>query len=550
MKAHGRVFIGAQLEQSFQADAFGERVIPPTPVLRRAAAAWGLLTFRPIDSDLGVRYLYTGTETIPTATWRMAQILGADLRDSERIEPRWINYYGPANGFLSLPYDRVLSPDGVPAGFFKDKVVFVGGGGRAEMATLGMGKDYFRQPSTLFDPHYVPGAEIHATIFRNLAKNEWLTRWSPGREDAFIFAVALLLGIGLPRFHWLIAAVLAALFAIGITVWARGPLLQQHAWFDWCVPVMVQTPIALGWAWLTRYFLVERRRSQLHRALQGYLSPELANLIAESEFDLNPGGVEVEVSVMFTDIEGFTGLSERLPPAVLSSVLTEYFTRSTDQILLTRGTIVKFIGDAVLAVWGAPLPDGQHPVHAALSACQLQAVSHQPFLRDGHSLRLHTRVGVHTGLVISGNLGSAQRFDYTVIGDGVNFASRLEGVNKHLGTSVLISDATQQRLGDRFDTRCVGIFRVSGKAAHVVVHELLGSVRPPNLEPWREKFATALAAFQAGQLEAAESGFNEAARLRGESGDSVSQFYLQEIVELKKEGLPPDWQGVVNIRGK
>jgi adenylate cyclase len=271
----------------------------------------------------------------------------------------------------------------------------------------------------------------------------------------------------------------------------------------------------------------------------------MADRIANSEFDLKPGGKLVEATVMFTDLEGFTTLSEKLnDPEKLSEILTRYFTQTTGHVLENDGTIIKYIGDAVLAVWGAPEPDAQHARTAALAAWRLHESSQTEF--DGRPLR--TRVGLHSGSMLAGNLGSAQRFDYTVIGDAVNFASRLEGLNKHLGTNVLISDATLQQIGPGFVSRKLGEFRVAGKSEPVVIHELLGA--PPETPhlPWLETFGGALRTFAAGDLKLAQQLFSRTQEERGGS-DGPSEFYLHLLATMEQP-LPPDWSGRVELASK
>src|SRR5262249_5673322 len=162
------------------------------------------------------------------------------------------------------------------------------------------------------------------------------------------------------------------------------------------------------------------RRKELRKAFGFYLSPQMADKIADSDFDLRPGGKVVEVTVIFTDLENFTSISENLDPAKVSEILTTYFGKTTKCILENKGTIIKYIGDAVFAAWGAPVEDPDHALRAAEAACDLRGLSE--LVVEGNNLR--TRVGIHSGKVLAGNLGSTYRFDYTMIGDPVNFASR------------------------------------------------------------------------------------------------------------------------------
>ena len=194
------------------------------------------------------------------------------------------------------------------------------------------------------------------------------------------------------------------------------------------VPAAIQMPLGLAWSVGSQYLLESRRRKELRRAFGFYLSPQMADKIADSDFDLTPGGKLVEVTVIFTDLESFTSITENLDPTEVSEILTSYFGQTTKCILENKGTIIKYIGDAVFAAWGAPIDEPQHAMRAAETACDLRCLSELVV----HGKTLRTRVGIHSGKVLAGNLGSSYRFDYTMIGDAVNFASRLESLNKYL----------------------------------------------------------------------------------------------------------------------
>jgi adenylate cyclase len=229
-------------------------------------------------------------------------------------------------------------------------------------------------------------------------------------------------------------------------------------------------------------------------------------------------------------------------PERLSDVLTDYFTRTTSHVQANDGTIVKYIGDAVLAVWGAPVPD---PAHAAKAALAVLGFQRDAIITvDGRTFR--TRAGLHTGRVLAGNLGSAQRFDYTVIGDDVNFASRLEGLNKQLGTSILISDATRAHLGPEFTSRPLGKFRVVGKMEALAIHELLGE--GGEAPAWAATFQAALAAFASGEFAAARELFEQV--IRAQNGDGPSAFYIRQLETHSDGRLPAGWDGVVELQSK
>jgi adenylate cyclase len=552
MKAHGNVFIGGGLDYSEESGQAQEMIIAPTPSLRRAVAGWGLLVFKPIDVDYGVRQIYPGNEQKEGATWVAAKKLGAPLPEDEeeRFQARYLNYYGPAGWLPNVSYLQAIKDGDLPPGFFKDKIVFVGG--RATMGPLRLGKDEFRTPYARFrggarhgeEARFAPGVEIHATALLNLLRSEFLTRMPERLEMALMVGLGVLFGLLfsiLRPVYSIVTAIVAAVIVAAGAFWLM--FWGQHIWFAWFVPVGLQIPIGLAWSQTANYFLESRRRTALRRAFGHYLSPHMADRIANSDVDLRPGGKAVEATVMFTDLEGFTAMSESLgDPEKLSQVLTDYFTQTTRHVLENDGTIVKFIGDAVLAVWGAPMDDAQHPVKAARAALALHAGA--TVMVDGEKLR--TRIGIHTGKVVSGNLGSAQRFDYTVIGDPVNFASRLEGLNKYLGTNVLISDETLSRLGPEFYSRCLGQFTVVGRRGSVVIHELLPDQGTASAE-WVKIFGDALEAFTQGNLDIAHRLFQDVISLRGKDGPSA--YYLRYIAE--QDGIAgPGWTGVVAVATK
>jgi adenylate cyclase len=200
-----------------------------------------------------------------------------------------------------------------------------------------------------------------------------------------------------------------------------------------------------------------------------------------------------------------------------------------------------------MAAWGAPIVEKDHPIKAALAACQMQEASKIVVL--GRALR--TRLGICTGEVLAGNLGSPYRFDYTMIGDTTNFASRLEGLNKVVKTSILISDSTQKRLGDRFITRLIGHFALAGKAHGLPIHELICPASDSAIaaNQWVSIFAEAIEAVKTGAFDQAKVLFRKTLWERG-GEDGPSEFYLKQIAQLEKENALQEWTGVVKLTQK
>ncbi|MFL6529535.1 MAG: CHASE2 domain-containing protein [Chthoniobacterales bacterium] len=546
LQRNGRIILGAAVENVQPLGSVAqERVLPPTRLLRKAAAGWGLLAFRPVDPDNGVRRIYLGSEEIPAATWKAAEILRGEaaLPPRENSSRRWINYYGPPNEFSSVSFAQAIQPEGLPAGYFKDRIVLVGG--RASVGYLGLRRDEFATPYTRVRGQVSTGLEVHANVLLNLARGEWLTRVPREYETALVVVFGLLLG-GFALLRPLPVTALAAALAFAITVVATWMFVARGVWFAWLVPVAVQLPIAHVWSVGSQYYRESRRRKELRRAFGFYLSSDMADKIAESDFDLTPGGKVVEATIMFTDLEKFTTLSEDLDPFEVSQTLIAYFERTTRCILDRKGTVIKYVGDAVHAGWGAPIEQANHAMLAAEAACDLRCLTDMEM--RGH--RLRTRIGVNTGKVLAGNLGSSYRFDYAVIGDTTNFASRLEGLNKHLGTQVLIAESTREQLHDRFVVRPLGEFRVSGKARSIKIHELICRCDNENGERrWIEIFEEGLQQFRAGDLRGARKLMLATEEVRG-AADGPAQFYVKIIESLEANWLPNEWSGIVEMQEK
>lgn len=543
---NGKVILGAALDIVERLGSVSEeRVLAPTKLLRKAATGYGILAFRPVDPDYAVRRMYVrGTSVVPTATWSAAQALGAKITHESRetIGPLWLNYYGPGDSFSSVNIAQALDPNGIPPGYFKDRIVMIGP--RSAVGYLGLGKDEFATPYSRWNRQFSPGLEVHATILLNLLRNEWLTRMAPNQEAALIVFIGVLAG-SLAFWRPLTATMLAAIISMAIACGACWLVWNQRTWFAWLIPAGVQIPLGLAWAVGSQYLFESRRRKELRRAFGFYLSPQMADRIADSDFDLRPGGRIVDATVIFTDLENFTTLSEDLDPAEVSAILIAYFEQTTRCILEKKGTIIKYVGDAVMAAWGAPILEPAHAISAAEAACDLRALTEI----EVRGRKLRTRIGVNSGKVLAGNLGSSFRFDYTMIGDTTNFASRLESLNKYLGTQVLISEAVRERLDDKFSTRRLGEFRVAGKVHSVMIHELLGRDGVHAREQaWISAFETGIDSFRGGKFSEAADLMNRTCQLRGGS-DGPAEFYLRKIAVLRRQDLK-NWDGIIELSEK
>ncbi len=545
IRRNGRVILGAALDLKERQGMRSESLSPPIRLLRKAAAGWGVLAFEGMDPDYGVRRMFFGSSLRATSTWEAAKFLHSPITSQAResLGPHWINYYGKRGSFSSVSFAEALSPQGVPPGFFKDKIVLIGG--QFALGGLMVGRDEFATPYSRMTHDFTPGTEVHANVLLNLLRSEWLTRMPANWEILVIVIVGLLAG-SLSFLRPFSATLVTLLLSLSIACGGVWLVWHERIWSSWLIPSAIQLPFGLVWSISSQYLLESRRRKELRKAFGFYLSPEMADLIADSDFDLQPGGRVVDATVMFTDLESFTTISEDLDPAEVSALLISYFEQTTRCILRNRGTIIKYVGDAVMAAWGAPVDEPAHAIRATEAACELRCLSEL----EVHGKKLRTRVGVHSGKVLAGNLGSSFRFDYTMIGDTTNFASRLESLNKYLGTQVLISDSVRTQLGDRFITRRLGEFQVAGKTHSVIIHELLCRCEAENGEKvWIKTFESGLDNFQKGEFPQAAESMHRTRELRG-GADGPAEFYLRRIVKLSERPTQENWQGVIELSEK
>jgi adenylate cyclase len=302
-----------------------------------------------------------------------------------------------------------------------------------------------------------------------------------------------------------------------------------------------------------RFYLVERGQKALIRDAFGqYLSPKVVNILVKDPSRLTLGGEKREMTAFFSDVASFSTISEQLTPEELVALLNDYLTAMCDIIADYEGTVDKFEGDAIIAFWGAPL---NQPDHARLSC--FAAIDMQNYLRDYRErLRLegrpilNVRIGLNTGDMLVGNMGSAQRMDYTIMGDAVNLAARLEGANKFYGTYSMISEATYKHVADDVEVRELDEVRVVGKREAVRIYELLD--RRGELDEHRaeilSRYNAALALYREHRFEEALAGFESVLEI--EPDDGPGRTYAGRCRGFIEEPPPADWDGVHQLTEK
>lgn len=446
----------------------------PFPALRDAGATLGHLNTFP-DNDGVVRnsllrFSYQG-EIINSFSWEIAQKyaekMGETLTFDEdvlnEIQQFHISYAGGPGQFEIIPYSMVLTGD-VPADYFEDRIVLIG------PYTVGI-KDDFLTPMDQKQSMY--GVEIHANIIQNLLEGNFKKELSwQGNALLLLLASVLAYFICKMRSPMISLVVLVAL-AAGFTyfvqfMYDRGTIIAL---------VYVLTLLATLYisAVAFNYLLELAERKRVTSIFGRYVAPQVVNEILENgEEGLKLGGSRKEVTVLFVDIRGFTTLSESVEPEEIVEILNEYLDLTANCVFDYGGTLDKFIGDATMAIYNAPLPLENHALQAVRSAWAMKekSVALQKKLDARFGKSVQFGIGIHTGPAVIGNIGSKTRMDYTAIGDTVNTAARLESNSKP--GQIIISETIYEQVKDFVNVQSLGEIHVKGKVNGISIYELEG----------------------------------------------------------------------------
>jgi adenylate cyclase len=297
----------------------------------------------------------------------------------------------------------------------------------------------------------------------------------------------------------------------------------------------------------------EREKQFIRKAFSTYVSQDVVKEIIADPSRLQLGGTKRHMTTIFTDVKGFSGISEQLDPENLVTLLNRYLTSLSDTILEQHGTIDKYVGDAIVAFFGAPVPMEDHAIRACVSAIamkRVEAALNVAIMEEKLSpLPLLTRIGINTGNMVAGNMGTQNKMNYTIMGNAVNLAARLEGVNKQYGTYILVSDDTIKETGDMFLTRKLDRVRVVGINEPIRIYELLDTRKNADTEQTTlvEVFHQALDRFEMQNWQEAMEGFRESFSI--EHG-GPSEIFLKRCEDFIINPPTPDWDGVANMTDK
>jgi len=384
-----------------------------------------------------------------------------------------------------------------------------------------------------------PGMEIHATTLDNLLTGDFLVPVPLLLQAAFVALLALLAGVGMRYCRTLTQTLLLFVVLLPLPLAVGFVAYGASLWLP-VAPANAAVALALTGGVAVNFATEGRKKREIRRAFNQYLHPSVIEQLVSDPDKLRLGGEKRELSIFFSDLAGFSTISEQLEPEALTALLNAYLTAMTDIILDAGGTIDKYEGDAIIAFWNAPLAQADHARRAvqAAVACQQRLAELRPQFQErfGHTLTM--RIGLNTGAAVVGNMGSTRRFDYTMLGDAVNLAARLEGVNKVFGTEVLFAEATREQLGNAFSVRPVATVRVVGRSEPVHLFAPLAVTLP---EP--KGFAAALESYRHGEFDAAQAAFAEYAN------DPIAVSYARRCEQLSRQ-KPAQWEGVWDLAEK
>ncbi len=478
-----------------------------------------------VFNENGLEHIELGSRVIPTDPEGFVQI----------------DYRGPARTYPTYSLSDVVRGN-TPPEAFRDRLVLVGptATGIGDMAV------------TPFQKMGFPGVEVHANFIDNVLSGTFIRRGlrENGLDLVFIILFSLGSGVVLTTLSpWRATFIILGVFALYLAV-ADVLFATERIWIALFLPsatLVVNYAAVIGY----RSLFEEREKKKVRAAFQQYLPPGLINQLLTRPELLQLGGEEKVLTVMFSDIRNFTALSEGLRPAELVDLLNEYLSEMTDVIFRNWGTLDKYIGDAIMAFWGAPYPQDDHPERACRSALEMsQALTKLTarWIVQGRP-PIDIGVGIHTGAVLVGNMGSSKRFNFTILGDNVNLASRLEGLNKQFGTRIILSEVTYEQVRERVVAREIDLIRVKGKTQPVRIFELLGPGESAAVHfDLVRRFGEGLQAYRNAQWETAARAFE--GLTRDYPDDGPSRTFLERCRDLLEQPPEGAWDGVYVMKTK
>jgi adenylate cyclase len=436
----------------------------------------------------------------------------------------YLNFYGPPGSIKTLPIQDVLDDTSDVITQLRDKVVFIGYAGTYQPKQRDGFYTVFSQPNGLD----LSGVEIAATAFANLLKSETIQPLNSGGLALLLFSYGL--GIAL-LFRWIpgVRGILAGLFVSTLYfILAYQVFSEQNIWLPWFIPLIIQTPLALILIQTWHYRQMKSSREWLRELFGYYLPGEVIDHLAHNKKEPMTEASSAFGVCLATDAQSYTKFAESMEPVALQKYLNQYYEILFKPVRSRNGVVSDVVGDAMLAIWPSTEPNLSLHQRACEAALEINHSLEQSALEP----KLFTRIGLHAGELVMSHVGAIDHFEYRAVGDMVNTTSRIENLNKLLGTAILASSEVVNGLND-IVTREVGQFAVAGKQQSVTIHEIasLTTNATPQLRQLHEDFAAALAEWMKGERTLAHEKFNRI--LDNHPDDGPTQYYIQQYSERR-----------------
>jgi adenylate cyclase len=451
-----------------------------------------------------------------------------------------IPFIGPPGKFRYVSAADVLS-GAVPSESFRDQIVFVGG-------TAASFREQYRVPTS--GAAHMSGVEIHATLANAFLSDRYMSNAGGGLSALICLLLALAVGAAVP-----FVRVRTGLIAVSGIMAGYLALVVLAAYLGFFLPILNPIlAIVLTYVAVTvyRFIKVNRERQELRSAFEKYVSPSVINSVMEHPESLSLGGDRRRMTVLFSDLRGFTSLSEHMDPADTVKILNSYLNAMTEIVFEEHGVLDKYMGDAIMSFWGAPVEDKHHAERAIRTAIRMRdrivELNRTAFFGPGIGLR--AGIGISTGEMVVGNIGSHRHFDYTVIGDTVNLGSRIEGLTKAYGVEILATEETVKGMPKDYVFRQLDRVAVKGKNEPVRLYEAIGfsQAMTPDIRDRLERFARALALYEADDFHGASYAFADILALY--PNDEPSRVFWERSTHFMEEPPAPDWKGVWVMKTK
>ncbi len=448
-----------------------------------------------------------------------------------------INWAGPFKTFRYISFYDVLKAKerNLPPEIFQNKIVLIG----TSLAGL------YDLRNVPFERAF-PGVEIHANILYTLINQSFITRMNDNFTFLLIMLIGLLLGIILirtrPLFSILFILLLGVVYVIVVTI----IFFEFNYWIEMISPLLTIV-LSFSLIYVYRYITEEKDKRFIRSTFSHFVTKSVVDELLANPEKIKLGGEKKECTVLFSDVAGFTTISEQLEPEQLVHLLNEYLTEMTNIVFKYDGMLDKYEGDAIMAVFGAPVERGNHAYQACATALEMQQrmITMREVWRKQNKPELRMRIGINTGLMVVGNMGSESRFDYTVMGDAVNLGARLEPANKIYGTNIMIGEGTVKKAKDLIIVRPLDLLRVKGKTEPVWVYELLGLTEngvSDDMIRVIELFKKGLSHYLKRDWDSAINYFMQVLAIKKDDGPA--KRYVERCNFFKENPPAEDWDGV------